>query len=75
MIDVLEESDLDCSGVCTPARRYRKALVYQWEMECKLRLAVDGRCGDYINLYCFGDMKVIIIIIIIIIWLSAVIRQ
>ena len=58
MIDVLEESDLDCSGVCTPARRYHKALLYQWEMECKLRLAVDGRCGDYINLYCFGDMKV-----------------
>jgi len=57
MNETLEESDLDCSGVCTPARRYHKSLLYQWDLECKLRTAIDGRCGDYINLFCFGDMK------------------
>lgn len=58
MADVLVESDQDCSGVCTPAKRYYKALMFQWDLECKLKMAVDGRCGDYVNLFCFGEMKV-----------------
>ncbi|XP_067950958.1 uncharacterized protein [Watersipora subatra] len=55
--DVLRESGQDCSGVCTPASRFYSTLLFQWDMECKLKTAIDGRCGDYINLFCFGDLK------------------
>ncbi|XP_067950805.1 uncharacterized protein [Watersipora subatra] len=55
--DVLRESGQDCSGVCTPASRFYSTLLFQWDMECKLKTAIDGRCEDYINLFCFGDLK------------------
>lgn len=56
--EVLKDSDQDCSGVCTPARRHHKIVNFEWDAECRLKRSIDSGCIDYVQLYCFSDMKV-----------------
>lgn len=47
-----------CSGVCTPARRFHKTMLFQWDMHCELRKSVQSQCELRVSYFCFSEVKV-----------------
>jgi len=56
--DTLEKSGQDCSGVCTPARRFHKMMTFNYDLDCTLRKAPDSRCNIIVSFFCFDEVKV-----------------
>jgi len=55
--DTLSLTGQDCTGDCTPARRWYKSEKFKWQMECDLRATFKSQCATIIQHFCFGPVK------------------
>lgn len=63
MREILTQTGQDCSGDCTPARRYFKSQKFVWDMECALKATYKSQCKDIVTIFCFADVKVLQIVL------------
>ncbi|KAF6019064.1 hypothetical protein EB796_022619 [Bugula neritina] len=54
---LLSASGQNCSGHCTPARRFLQSQKFIWDTECSLSATYNYQCKGIITLFCFKQLK------------------
>jgi len=55
--DTLALTGQDCTGHCTPARRWYMSDKFKWQMECSLRATYKDSCTTIVQHLCFSPVK------------------
>ncbi|XP_067947461.1 uncharacterized protein [Watersipora subatra] len=55
--EILTWSGQNCTGYCTPARRYLQSQRFAWNMECALKATYKSQCQDIVTIFCFEPIK------------------